>query len=410
MDRLQGELKLRLDKNFARLNSEQYRITNVFRPAEYGWPGDWEGREILSLACLEKTGRRSGLLKEIIDRLEEHTNADGYFGRIFDGITADEQQLSGTSWFLRGLCEYYELYGDQSVLARINRITEGYIAKLTPFYLSYPLDREKSDEGGVSGSVTGRIAGGWKLSTDIGCAFIAIDGISHAYKITKNPALKEALRTAIRRFTAFDVLKAGAQTHATLTAARGILTFYEETGDRSYFDLAVKTFDIYVDHGMTLNYENTNWFGRPKWTEPCAVVDSMMLSGKLFRMTGEERYRKLLNRIYYNALKVEQRPNGGAGPNLCAMKESPFIKMQGYEAFFCCTMRLSEGLAYLYANTDLLNIWDESVPEHTEARMGYALRMKGDEILCKTAAGAYQPMPNMIFLTPEQCLALKAEL
>ena len=51
-------------------------------------------------------------------------------------------------------------------------------------YKSYPIDRTKKSEGGVSGSTVGHV-GGWELSGDIGCAFMSIDGLSHAYAVSR---------------------------------------------------------------------------------------------------------------------------------------------------------------------------------------------------------------------------------
>ena len=41
-----------------RLHGEEYSLTHLFRPAEYGWPGDWEGRALLAFLChLEMRGK-----------------------------------------------------------------------------------------------------------------------------------------------------------------------------------------------------------------------------------------------------------------------------------------------------------------------------------------------------------------
>ena len=80
------------------------------------WPGDWQGRTILALASLYRAedGEREKQnilhqLDDILDSLDEHTNEDGYFGELFDENSVNEQQLSGNSWFLRGLCAVYEI-------------------------------------------------------------------------------------------------------------------------------------------------------------------------------------------------------------------------------------------------------------------------------------------------------------
>lgn len=108
---------------------------------------------------------------------------------------------------------------------------------------------------------------------------------------------------------------------------------------------------------MTANYANYNWFGRPYWTEPCAIVDSYMAAMSLFRLTRQSEYAILANRIYYNALLASQRPNGGFGCDLCSGTEQSGAFVQTntdvYEAWWCCSMRGAEGLCSAAANSIL---------------------------------------------------------
>lgn len=115
---------------------------------------------------------------------------------------------------------------------------------------------------------------------------------------------------------------------------------------------------------MTANYANYNWFGRPYWTEPCAVVDSYMAAMALFRMTKCRKYAVIANRIYYNALLAAQRPNGGFGCDQCSgIAQSGELlqpKADVYEAWWCCSMRGAEGLCSAAANCILFEaeqIW-----------------------------------------------------
>jgi hypothetical protein len=68
------------------------------------------------------------------------------------------------------------------------------------WYSHYPLEREDRT-GDVSGSVTG-VIDGWKLSSDIGCAFMCVDGLSHYYALTQDEKVKHFLDGVI------DVTKA----------------------------------------------------------------------------------------------------------------------------------------------------------------------------------------------------------
>ena len=79
----------------------------------------------------------------------------------------------------------------------------------------------------------------------------------------------------IHRFLMIDPIKIKAQTHATLTACRGLMRYAEITGDTYYIDEAEKRWLLYKSDGMTENHENYNWFDRfDTWTEPCAIIDS----------------------------------------------------------------------------------------------------------------------------------------
>jgi DUF1680 family protein len=150
----------------------------------------------------------------------------------------------------------------------------------------------------------------------------------------------------IERFLQIDLVAIKAQTHASLTAVRGLLRWYETSADPRLLCAAAERFDLYTAAAMTANSENFNWFGRPEWTEPCAVVDSFLAAVQLWRFTAQASYLETAHTIYFNALGVEQRYNGGFGCNTCGgAKENPFLEVAINEAHWCCTMRGAEGLA-----------------------------------------------------------------
>ena len=142
---------------------------------------------------------------------------------------------------------------------------------------------------------------------------MSIDGLSHAYEVTKNDKVKELLDEMIEIYLSIDKLKLRVQTHCTLTSARGMMRMYSVTQDKKYLDGAKTIFDLYVNHGgMSYTYHNLNWRGRPdSWSEPCAIVDSVMLGSEIFKATKDEMTRKVTARIYHNAVKSMQRDNGG---------------------------------------------------------------------------------------------------
>ena len=172
---LQEDFRLRVKKNFERLSGDTYAGKNIFRETSYGWPGDWEGRYLLACVLLRRlTGRAPESLTYLLEHLDEHTNRYGYFGTIADGESVSEQQLSGNGWFLRGLCEYYIDSPSRKLREKIESIAENLYFKSEALYAKYPVTGIRV-AGGVSGNTVEETQG-WKLSSDVGCAFIALDG------------------------------------------------------------------------------------------------------------------------------------------------------------------------------------------------------------------------------------------
>ncbi len=366
----ENELNERIARNFRRLaDSPYYGIGEVFAPGNYDWPADKEGRALLAFVSHYKiSGKKIPCMDEMIEELPENLNEKGYMGKIYGDVIA-EQQLSGHSWLLRGLCEYYEQFGKEEVLGFISAITENLFLPTKGRYAAYPVNRAKKDEGDVSGNEIGYF-GNWLLSSDVGCAFMSIDGLSHVYKVTKNEAVKELLDEMAAAYVSIDKVKLRVQTHCTLTAARGMMRMYSLTADEKYINGAKDIYDLYVfGGGMTYTYQNLNWRGRPdSWTEPCAIVDSLMLAAGLYKATGKESYRKTAARIFHNGFSTLQRENGGAGTDNTVTAESPWdgLAMHSYEAYFCCTMRLAEGLWYINENKDILYAETRGVVEKDE--------------------------------------------
>ena len=347
--------------NFSRLLQKEYQIENVFQPSGYDWPGDFEGRALLAFNCHYEINKSvAPCMHQIVEQLEKRTNSKLYFGKEFDGITVDEQQLSGHNWYLRGLIKYYENFNSKFAMQVAKSTVENLYLPATDWFSHYPLKRNSYD-GGVSGN-SSEILSGWKLSTDIGCAFMCFDGLSKYYEKTLDPKVKKFLDKGIELFRTIDLLKYKFQTHTTLTFLRGVLTLYKVTREQKYIDLVKDKFDFYVKHGMTLTYENFNWFGREDtWTEPCAVTDSLILAIELYKETNMDYYKTLARRIWFNGLQFCQRDNGGAGPNTCVTKEQPILSTSPYfyEALFCCSMRYAEALLYYHTHLQLF-MWNKT--------------------------------------------------
>lgn len=350
MKKVRDDLYRRILLNRLRLNDSLYRYEKVFTETS-SWPGDFPGRAILALVSLYdafdgySTVKDDILsqLKEIFCHIDEYLNKDNYFGIPFNNEFVDEQQVAGNSWYLRGLIGYYRITKEEKYLDQIKSIVKNFLNPISSFYSHYPTIQR--DFGGVGGHITEELYDGWRLSSDIGCAFIMMDGMSEAYSLIKDEELKDNLAHIIEKFLTIDFVNLECQTHATVSCARGIYRFYQETKEQKYLDYAISIFDEYLNKGTTYDYSNINWFNRPTtWTEPCCIVDSIILAKKLYLETKEKKYLDIFNKIYVNTIRTFQRDNGGAGCSTCAIDDSYSMKMFMYEAFFCCTMRLGEGL------------------------------------------------------------------
>ena len=183
-----------IEKSFGRLSAEPYDFAHVFRGGDCAWPGDFEGRALLAFLChYHIGGRRIPCMERMMAVLPEHTNRYLFIGEIPNGESVNEQQLSGHNWYLRAMLEYAETFGDPLAAEAAKGVFEHLFLPALPFYDRYPLERGKTD-GGVDGHISDT-KNGWKLSSDVGCAFMCVDGVSQYYEHTGDPRAAAFLET-----------------------------------------------------------------------------------------------------------------------------------------------------------------------------------------------------------------------
>ena len=250
-----GNLSHRLLLNCMRLESDIYLPEAVCRLDGGGWPADAEGRTLLAqIRQMESTGREPSYLRQILRKVYGNFNTKGYLGRILPPGQFDEQQLSGHNWLLRALLEYYRITGSQEAAAAAEKMVRSLYLPLSGAYKRYPLKpEERVFEGRPDGELTGDCINGWYLSTDIGCAYMCLDGLSRAYRILHISELKGLLEEMIQEFSNIDFVGISMQTHATLSAVRGILCFYETERNSETLEVAKRIFSLYQNQGMTQN-------------------------------------------------------------------------------------------------------------------------------------------------------------
>ena len=347
---VKGELYSRIVKNFDRLEETKYQPANLFLTDKQSgnWPGDTEGRTILGLVMdAQATKREPKYLNEIIRLIPKKLNAKGYMGKIHPKGVMDEQQFAGNGWMLRGLCEYYAWKKDKAALDIVRSIVENLFIPGKGLYKTYPIDpiTRTKNVGEAMGNIDKKM-NDWYLSTDIGCLFIGMDGAIQAYQYVPSENLKQIIDEMVARFLEIDLISIKAQTHATLTAMRGLLRYAEITGNKALIKEVSQRWKLYETYGMTENYGNYNWFTRyESATEPCAIVDSYMVISQLWMLTQNPEYLPYLDLIYYNALSHGQRQNGGFGCDKYLPSDKNSIIVHLEEAHWCCTMRGGEGLS-----------------------------------------------------------------
>jgi DUF1680 family protein len=168
--------------------------------------------------------------------------------------------------------------------------------------------------------------------------------------LLNDPEVDALCEEILARNLQIDLQAIQAQTHATLTGLRGMLRWAVYTQRPSLVTEAGKRFHLYVTEGISEDYQNWNWFGRPTHTEPCAVVDSLMVAQELWRLTGEAGYLAWAHRIAYNGFFSGQVANGGFGCSTVVGANgarSVGVSEAAHEAWWCCSMRGAEGFAAL---------------------------------------------------------------
>ena len=195
-----GDLAARLSRNFDRLERDDYRPADKYIAPE--WPGDFVGRVIFSLAALQRrTGRQARFLDGFVKSLQPLTNARGYLGPAEDLI--DEQALSGHGWLISGLVEHSLLTGDAKHLQTAERMVDGLVVPLRGKMHTYPSrPDQRTFDGHIYGTST-NVTAGWRLSTDIGCAFISLEGLIRVAHATGRDDLNQLI---IELHSVFDTL------------------------------------------------------------------------------------------------------------------------------------------------------------------------------------------------------------
>ncbi len=359
-----GDFADRAELLWQRLHTDGiYSPEAFFHPAGYGWQGDFEGRTLLAWALLGRLlGKTSPFLKPVMEAFPQKVNAQGFFGEFLDPEAINEQQLAGHGWLLRAMAEQFINTGDSFFADGAKNILNNLVVPVIGKIAEYPVSDGMREAAGEASGSSDRKIGRWQVSTDIGAVFILLDGALQASDVFQIP-LGTLPQDMITIFRKINLRKMRMQTHATLSFLRAVIRCYEKTRDKELLDYAEELFGFYRQFGMTENYANDNWFERPEWTEPCAVIDSFMVAMDLARLTGKADYLDSAHRIWFSGVEAGQRNSGGMGCDTCLHDDQPLLQVRYPEATWCCTMRGGEGFyacgskaLMLQGNTLLVNL------------------------------------------------------
>lgn len=150
---LEGEMRIRALKNFARLHDRPYcpGFAGVGPYQSMGWPGDWEGRAMLAHVLHEQTlETKSAFCDELFTWTFSIMNEKGYRGELLDLTDINEQAHSAHNWLLRALLESYLTTGDVRLMEAVKKIICGLYLPLCGHFQNYPKTKEERgfQEGG----------------------------------------------------------------------------------------------------------------------------------------------------------------------------------------------------------------------------------------------------------------------
>jgi len=306
------------------------------QPSDHAFPGDTIGRYILSATLLSRILHQPepDTLKQVMAALPSMLNAEGYLGWVLPKDRADETGLSNVMWS-NGLTEYALWTKDAAALKMNRNIFDQIILPIREAYYYY-YSPEKND---------GKIK--WVHCTgDTAQGFGIIDPATRGYQLFPSEELKSEINELIRLYRKLDHVKIQSQTHAYLFTTRGILRWYELQGNPEHLEFAQRLYDQYRRLAMTENYENFNWFGKPKWTEGCTIVDSLTVALKLWQLTGNNEYLEDAHLILFNALLANQK-HGDFGTDNCVGSDGQIFLKDGSTGIapWCCSVWGGKGFA-----------------------------------------------------------------
>ena len=284
--------------------------------------GDVSGRWIgaLSTAALVY-GDHFETLDEVVQKVISLQHPEGYFGKTFHYDKPNDLDLAllwGNGRLLIGLIEYYRLTRKTEVLGAARRLGD-FLIRLGPEYNSSKMADEFSAAHFASSYIC------WTQLTE---------GLAALYVETQDPRYRDLCSAIAGRMER----RPGDHVHGYLTSLRGTLDLFEVTRDTAHLKLVEARYDEILDSGDILVTGGVPeaWSPKKKRTEGCAECDWLRLNLHLYKITGDERYIDMAERIIFNEFSMNQFATGDFGHAVLDSNGVP--QMLTVRAWWCCTL------------------------------------------------------------------------
>ena len=327
-----GEIDERIHRSIRHLeelNTDEMRREMVRPDPRWHWGADYMGRWIGVMAQLGKyTGEEYGA-SAVAHELVSYQEPNGSLGPYSD--PHDHKEWLGMGRGLTGLLEYYAVLPDPEVLHAAIRLGDYY----EKFYPSIADCMYECHANGLEGLVLLAKASGDErhLQTAIRVAETSMLYKGVLYSKELGPDGKRA--------------PCSGHVHCHLMTARGLLDLYEVTGEERFRAPALSFWDVLAREMLWVSGGLGEFFHYPEHNETCADADWLRLNVQLWRMTRDEKYMDLAERVLFNQLLFAQADNGA----FCYRRGLQNIPGSGFDA--CCSHHgpraLLEATRYVYA-------------------------------------------------------------
>jgi DUF1680 family protein len=254
-------------------------------------------------------------LDEAVKLLLATQSKDGYVGNYRDDKHLQSWDIWGRKYCLLGLISYYDVTKDKSLLTAASRIADHLVGELSD--RNALIVRQGNHRGMAASSV--------------------LEPIVLLYNRTQNKKYLDFAKEIVRQWETPDgpqlISKSdvpvagrfpkpkenwygweqGQKAYEMMSCYEGLLELYRITGDKTYFDAVVRTWEHIRDEEINIagsgaameawfhgNLYQTQYIKH--YQETCVTVTWIKLSQQLLRLTGDARYADAIETSYYNAL------------------------------------------------------------------------------------------------------------